>query len=83
MSLLRGRRYNRAKKAAGGRADRSFGGATPAAPSTAERLAAQHGVSARTIRNDGKFADGVEKAKAVAPDIERQVAVTRHGERAA
>ena len=50
---------------------------------TADKLAKRHGVGPATIKRDGKFAEGIEKLKTVAPDIERRIAVTRHGERAA
>lgn len=60
MSLLRGRIYNRVKKANGQRGpekpdqnDQAFG--------TAEKLADEHGVSAPTIRRDGQYAAAVEK----------------------
>ena len=74
MSLLRGRRYNRAKKAQGGRADRSFGEDKVSAPKTAEALAKQHGVDEKTIRRDGQFAKAVEAVKSADPTIERRVA---------
>jgi len=38
-------------------------------PTTAERLAKQHGVSRATIERDGQFAAAVEKVKAVDPAI--------------
>jgi hypothetical protein len=60
MSLLRGRRYNRTKKDAGGRAGRDFGADKMSTPNTAEALAAEHGVDEKTIRRDGKFAEAVE-----------------------
>jgi N6-adenosine-specific RNA methylase IME4 len=69
-SLLRGRRYNRAKKAVGRPSDK-LGKSCPI--STAEALSKQHGVSERTIKNDGQFAQAVEKIKAVEPGIERRV----------
>jgi len=72
-SLLRGRRYNRTKKAAHGRADRNFWGVQNAPPKTADRLAAQHGVSRDTIKRDGAFATAVENVKAADPEIERKV----------
>lgn len=68
-SLSRGRRYNRAKKTAQqagalkGKASDKMSEAQ-----TAERLGAEHGVSARTIERDGKFAEAVE-----ALGIERQI----------
>jgi len=71
-SLLRGRRYNRAKKAHGG--DRKSKDQNDLLiESTAVRLAKQHGVSAPTIKRDGQFASAVEKAKRLDPDIERKV----------
>jgi phage N-6-adenine-methyltransferase len=69
MSLLRGRRYNRAKKDAGGRAGRDFGADKMSTPNTAEALAAEHGVDEKTIRRDGKFAEAVETL-----GIEREIA---------
>jgi len=75
-SLLRGRRYNRAKKAAhdGGKGQKRSGDQndTHSEP-TAEHLAKQHGVSAPTIKRDGKFAAAVEKVKAVDPEIEKKI----------
>jgi hypothetical protein len=68
MSLLRGRRYNRTKKDAGGRAGRDFGTDKMSTPNTAECLAAEHGVDEKTIRRDGKFAEAVE-----ALGIEREI----------
>ena len=89
MSLLRGRRYNRAKKAVpnphgiGGKSGKTVGGQSDPQQKTADKLAKRHGVGPATIKRDGKFAEGIEKLKTVAPDIERRIAVTRHGERAA
>lgn len=67
MSLLRGRRYNRTKKANDGSRGNQH---TEAAGkmSTAESLAAEHGVDEKTIRRDGKFAEAVE-----ALGIEREI----------
>lgn len=56
-SYIRGRRFNRTKKAASGRSDRNFGDAQVAPLNTAKALAEQHGVSERTIKSDGKKAD--------------------------
>lgn len=74
MSLLRGRRYNRTKKAHGG--DRRSDGVSSVQnehlKSTA-KLASQHGVSPATIRRDGAFAKAVEKLKPVIPDVEQRV----------
>lgn len=58
MSLLRGRRYNRTKKApdeAGALKGKGVG-----KMSTASELAAEHGVNEKTIRRDGEFAEAVE-----------------------
>ena len=57
LSLIRGRRYNRAKKQVG-RPDAQLDQNDPI--STAQRLAEQHGVSAPTIKRDGRFAEAVE-----------------------
>jgi hypothetical protein len=63
-SLLRGRLYNRAKKAHGGdrRSESSGQNAHLIEPErTAERLAKAHDVDERTIRRDGEFAEAVEE----------------------
>lgn len=64
MSLLRGRRYNRQKKIQGGTGANQHseqrGKICPSAK-TAERIAYETGVSPRTIKNDGQFANAVEK----------------------
>lgn len=59
--LLLGRRYNRAKKAEGGRADRDFGVEKVTAPKTAEKIAKEHGVSEKTVRNAAKFQHAAAK----------------------
>ena len=64
-SLLRGRRYNRAKG--------KQGGDTPNRQNVALDLAAAHGVSDRTIERDGQFASAVETLKGVVEDIEERV----------
>jgi phage N-6-adenine-methyltransferase len=71
-SLLRGRRYNRLKKQ-GERTDLTSGQNVQKLPHTAERLAEQHGVTERTIRRDGDFAEAVETLKPHVPDIEQRV----------
>lgn len=58
---LRGRRYNGEKAEHGG--DRKSNGKNYHLidePTTAKKLAAEYGVSEKTIRNDGKFADAVD-----------------------
>jgi phage N-6-adenine-methyltransferase len=72
MSLLRGRRYNRLKRQDGGHGDQKSGG-NFCTPNVAENLASQHGVSARTIKNDGQFANDIEKLKEIIPDIEQKI----------
>jgi ATP phosphoribosyltransferase regulatory subunit HisZ len=59
MSLLRGRRYNRAKQTHGG--EREASGQNAHMLRTAEQLAEQHGVDEKTIRRDGKFAEACER----------------------
>lgn len=83
FTLLLGRRYNRAKKADGGRSGRSFGVEKVTTPKTAERLAREHGVTEKTVRNAGKFAESVEKAKAIDPAIEAKVSAGKAPPRAA
>jgi len=68
FTLLLGRRYNRAKKAAH-RPDNSVN-VTELSGVTAERLAKEHGVAEKTVRNAGKVAEAVDKLKAVDPGIE-------------
>lgn len=71
MKLLRGRRYNRAKRQ-GARTDLTSGQSGQKFDA-AEFLGREHGVSARTIRRDGEYALAVEKLKAADPslDLER------------
>ncbi len=68
-SILRGRRYNRTKptRAQTG-AMKGKGADTLAGPITAETLAAQHGVSEKTIRRDGKRAEALDKLAEVEPE---------------
>ena len=56
MSLLRGRRYNRAKKKHGGQIPGSRIDQNEPSIPTADRLAKEHGVSPATIKRDGKIA---------------------------
>jgi ParB-like chromosome segregation protein Spo0J len=71
LSLLRGRRYQRAKRQ-GARTDLT----SPHSEGrlAAEQIAQEHGVSRATIERDGQFARAVENVKAVAPDMERSIA---------
>lgn len=63
MSLLRGRIYNRSKKARGGTGANQYkeqnGQNVQAAP-THETLGERFGVSGKTVQRDGKFAESVE-----------------------
>jgi hypothetical protein len=69
MSLLRGRRYNRTKKANdGSRGNQHTEAADKMSTATAESLATEHGVNEKTIRRDGEFAEAVE-----ALGIEREI----------
>jgi len=66
FTLLLGRRYNRAKKAhgaePGGRGNQhSVKDQIDPLPSTAEKLAAEHGVSPATVKRAGQYADAVAK----------------------
>lgn len=76
-SLLRGRRYNRTKKARGFEEPGPGRGKTLAQSepsfSTAEKLADTHGVSPATIKRDGQFAAAVDALKPAVPDIEQRV----------
>lgn len=67
-SLLRGRRFNRIKDR-----EREPSGQFVRKEQTAETLAAQHGVTERTIRRDADFAEAVETLKPHVPDIEQRV----------
>jgi len=89
FTLLLGRRYNRAKKAvpnpegAGGKSGKIVGGQNVHQQKTAEKLAKEHGVDEKTVRRAGQFAESVEKAKAIDPDIEAKVSSGKAPPRAA
>ena len=62
MRYLRGERYNLEKKESTGRSDRDFSGGKNYHPKkTAEKIAKECGVSEKTDRNAGKFAEAVDK----------------------
>lgn len=69
MSMIRGRIYNRTKKAAHSGENQHTRAGVQNEPhqKTAEALATQHGVSAATIKRDGQFAQAVEKLEASIP----------------
>jgi N6-adenosine-specific RNA methylase IME4 len=89
FTLLLGRRYNRAKKAvpnpegAGGKSGKIVGGQNVHQQKTADKLAKEHGVDEKTVRRAGQFAESVEKAKAIDPDIEAKVSSGKAPPRAA
>ena len=73
-ALILGRRYNRQKRRQGGTGANQYMQTDQTDTSaTADKLAAEHGVSAPTVKRAGAFADAVEKVKTIDPDIERKV----------
>ena len=71
MSLLRGRRYNSAKRQ-GARSDLTSP-QNEEKLTTAESLGREHGVSRATIERDGSFAENVEALERLHPGTERLV----------
>jgi len=73
-SMLRGRRYNRVKKQREDNLKQNTpkGHCDPSV-NAAEVLAKEHGVSPRTIKRDGQFAEAVEKVEALDPEITKKV----------
>ena len=69
-SLLRGRNYNRMKKAV---VRPEGNGDKLSTLKTSEGLAKAYGVTARTIERDGQFARAVEDVKKADPTIEQRV----------
>ena len=75
--LLLGRRYNRMKKAQGARGKQKTGHFDPSSGhATADSLAAEHGVTEKTVRRAGKFAEEVEQTPELQQAIIDQVPVT-------
>ncbi len=75
-SFLRGRRYNRTKKAQGGTGANQHTSKVEEVATlqrTAEAIAKQHGVSERTIRSDGKKAEAIEKLALTNPEAAKAV----------
>lgn len=82
MSLLRGRIYNRSKKAEG--RPKKLGQNDPVCTGeTAEKVAAKHGVSPATVKRDGKFAEAVERVSKAKPAIIAEVAAGKAPAKAA
>lgn len=77
MSLLRGRIYNRSKKAipneSGRNQHQEVEGQNVHQPKTSEVLGERFGVSGKTVQRDGQFAASVESLKEHVPDIESRV----------
>lgn len=67
FTLLIGRRYNRAKKAAHSGANQHTEVTDKMSTTTAETLATDYGVTERTVRRAGQFADAVEAIDKAAP----------------
>lgn len=76
-SYLRGRRYNRTKKAQGAQEGNDNAGKNKVPNlgtlNTAEKLAHQHGVSKNTIIRDGKRAEAIEKLAVTNPEAAKAV----------
>jgi hypothetical protein len=70
MSNLRGMRYNIEKKKDGGQIPGSSVGKNYPPLRTSEKLAKEYGVSEKTIRNDAKFAEALEK---LSPEEKKEV----------
>jgi N6-adenosine-specific RNA methylase IME4 len=74
MRLLRGRRYNRQKRPQGGTgANQYMQKDQNDLSATADKLAKEHGVSAPTIKRDGKFYEEVEQLKEQYPDKIKEI----------
>jgi hypothetical protein len=82
MSLLRGRRYNRLKKTYSEAGSMKGALDKMSEASTAQTLADQHGVTEKTIRRDGQFAEADILSGAVdAPKqaiVEAAIAISCH-----
>lgn len=68
-----GRRYNREKKAATGRSDRSFGDANFTTPKTEKKLSEEYKVSPRTIHNYAQKAKQFEKLQEEKPELSQAI----------
>lgn len=80
MATLRGRRYNRVKRAVGrpaGEQGDEKCGKTCHNTRTAESLAKEHGVSERTIRNDGELYAATEKLGIVKEFMDGEIKAPR------
>lgn len=79
FTLLLGRRYNRAKKAHGGTGANQYVQKDQIEPSasTAEKLAAEHGVSPATVKRAGQYAEAVETVERAVPGFSQAIAAPR------
>jgi len=77
FTLLLGRRYNRAKKAHGGdrKSDESSGKNYPL--KTAQVLADEYGVSEKTVRNAGQYAEAVAAVEKAVPGFTQAMGAPR------
>ena len=77
FTLLLGRRYNRAKKAHGGdrKSEESSGKNYPL--KTAQVLADEYGVSEKTVRNAGQYAEAVAVVEKAVPGFSQAIAAPR------
>lgn len=73
FTLLIGRRYNRVKKAAHSGANQHTEVTDKMSTTTAETLATDYGVTERTVRRAGQFADAVEAINNAAPGFTASV----------
>lgn len=72
FALLIGRRYNRTKQRVGGQLPKGVDQIEPPV-TTADKLAAEHGVSPATVKRAGQFADAVETINRASPGFSSTV----------
>ena len=81
FTLLLGRRYNRAKKAKGAPAGNSNAAKQidqfDPVVSTADKLAAEHGVSPATVKRAGQYAEAVATVEKAVPGFSQAIAAPR------
>lgn len=76
FTLLLGRRYNRAKRQ-GARTDLTSGQIAQKSETTAQKLAAEHGVDERTVRRAGQYAEAVAAVEKAVPGFSQAIAAPR------
>ena len=77
FTLLLGRRYNRAKKAHGGDRKTSESRDQIEPLKTADKLAAEHGVSPATVKRAGQYAEAVAAVEKAVPGFSQAIAAPR------